>query len=55
MCSFREGPVRESRLLKTNSTLPFLFNQDSNSDVVDKCFDIQKRKVHPKNSYHLTF
>ena len=45
MRCFREGQLGISRYLRTKSTLPILINQDANSDVEDKLFDIQKRIV----------
>ena len=50
MYSFREEQVGMSRYLETNNTLPILVNQNSNSDLAEKLFDIQKRMVHLKQS-----
>ena len=48
MCSFRDGQVRLSRYIITNSTLPTLVNRDSTSDVENNCYDNQRPIVGDK-------
>ena len=55
MRSFREGQVGISKYLSTNSTLPFLVDKNSNSDVKNKFHDNRKKSPPQVKRYQLTF